>query len=88
MASRKSRSNAPSASRADPRTGFLAALDAIERAEPGTMQHALQQALASKDSLHCAQALRRAAEAACRRSDSGDRIDRIRFPWQSLPPLP
>lgn len=85
MASRKSPSSARSAPRADPAGRFRAALDAAVKAERGSLQHALQQSLRSKDLQRCAKALARAADAASR-SDSNPRPHRIQFPANSLPP--
>ena len=87
MASRKSLSSAPSASRADTAARFCTALDAVLAGEGGSLQHALEQASQSPELQRCTTALCRAAAAATQ-SDSHPRPRRIPFPAGSLPPLP
>ena len=89
MASRKSLSSAPSASRADTAARFRAALDAVLAGEGGSLQHALEQSLQSPELQRCTTALSHAAAAAAAtQSDSHPRPRRIPFPAGSLPPLP
>jgi len=88
MASRKSRSSAPSAPRADSAAGFRAALARAISPAPGTLLHALQDSMASKEQQRSFQALADLAQATLAISNDGYRPHRIPFPSASLPPLP
>ena len=87
MASRKSRSSAQSASRADPTARFRAALDAKLETDPTSLQHALRAAWDSEDVRRCNGAFASACAAAARHSNDGHRPERITAPSDALAPL-
>lgn len=88
MASRKSLSSAPSASRADPAAAFRRALDRAAQRGQGSLQAALMDALVSKPAQRAAQALVHTAEAAVRVAREDYRPERLTAPSEALPPLP
>ena len=88
MASRKSRSSARSAPKADPTAKFSAAIDALIAGDRQSLSHQMDMALRSTASKACAAAYTRLAHDALARCTGGDRSQRVATPPAFLVPLP
>ena len=88
MASRKSRSSARSAPKADPTAKFSAAIDTLIAGDRQSLSHQMDMALRSTASKICADAYSRLAHDALAHCTGGDRPQRVASPPEFLVPLP